>query len=136
MTALCRHWASQAADRLAAGELWAGEEYVFCNELGHPYHPPRFTQMLAAKAKAAGLPVVKVHALRHGHATAGIEAGVDVKVMSERLGHSSYAITADTYSHVSPAVDQAAAKLAAAIDAERLAPPRSWEPRSIVLAMI
>ena len=73
--------------------------------------------MLALRAKAAGVPVVRLHALRHGHATAGLELGVPMKVMSERLGHSSLAITADIYSHVSEAVDQvAAAQIATATD--------------------
>jgi integrase len=121
VAALKSHWAKQAAERLVAGELWEGGEYLFCDERGHPYHPQRFTQMLAAKAKAAKLPPVKVHALRHGHATAGLEAGVDMKVMSERLGHSSIQVTADIYQHVSAAVDQAAAyKVAAAIDGGRV----------------
>ena len=118
VVALRQHRARQAAERLAAGELWVGGEWLFCDELGKPFHPQRLTQMLAARAaRVAGVTVIKVHAPRHGHTTAGIEAGVDVKVMSERLGHSSYSITADIYSHVSAAVDQAAAaKVAAAID--------------------
>ena len=115
--ALRAHRAQQAAERLAAGELWAGDDHVFVDELGRPYHPQRLTQMFATRARAAGLPVIKLHALRHGHATHGIEAGVDLKIMSERLGHSSYSITADIYSHVTPAVDAAAAaKVAAAVD--------------------
>jgi integrase len=79
--------------------------------------PQQLTKMLASRAKAAGVPVVRPHALRHGHATAGLEMGIPMKVMSERLGHSSLAITADIYSHVSQAVDQAAAaQIATAID--------------------
>src|SRR5271165_2082293 len=109
LAALRQHRARQAVERLAAGELWVGDEYVFCDERGRPLHPQRVTKMFAVRARDAGLPVVKLHALRHGHATAGITAGVDVKVMSERLGHASYSITADIYSHVSAAVDQAAA---------------------------
>ncbi len=117
VAALKSHWAKQSAERLAAGELWKGGEYLFCDEMGLPYHPQRFTQMLKSRAKAAKLPPVKVHALRHGHATAGLESGIDMKVMSERLGHASIQITADTYQHVSAAVDQAAADaVAAAID--------------------
>jgi len=117
VSALRAHRAQQAAERLAAGELWAGDDHVFVDELGRPYHPQRLTQMFATRARAAGLPVIKLHALRHGHATHGIEAGVDLKIMSERLGHSSYSITADIYSHVTPAVDAAAAaKVAAAVD--------------------
>jgi integrase len=71
--------------------------------------------MLAAKAQSAGLSVVKLHALRHGHATVALEAGVPMKVVSERLGHSGIAVTADVYSHVTAATDQAAAAQVAAV---------------------
>ena len=50
--------------------------------------------------QAAGLPDVGLHGLRHTHATMLLEAGVPLKVVSERLGHSSISITADTYQHV------------------------------------
>jgi integrase len=53
--------------------------------------------------------------LRHGHATAALEAGVPMKVVSERLGHSGIAITSDVYSHVTAATDLAAAALVAAV---------------------
>jgi integrase len=57
------------------------------------------------------------HCLRHGHATHALEAGVPMKVVQQRLGHSSIQVTADIYSHVTAATDQAAAdKVAAAID--------------------
>jgi integrase len=122
-SALRSHRTRQASERLAAGGLWEGADLpsdaalVFCDEVGRPYHPDRLTRTLAARARAAGLPVVKLHALRHGHATQMLEAGVPMKVASERLGHSSIAITADVYSHVTAAADQAAAaQVAAAID--------------------
>lgn len=49
------------------------------------------------------------HACHRRSLTVGLEGGVPLKVMSERLGHSSLAVTADIYSHVRPEVDQAAA---------------------------
>jgi integrase len=91
--------------------------------------------MLAAKAKAAGLPPVRFHALRHGYATHALEAKVPLKVGSkwtaleivealyenqggsERLGHSSTAITVDIYSHVTAELDaEADEAVANAID--------------------
>ena len=73
--------------------------------------------MFEAKAKATGLPVIKLHALRHSYATAGAVSGEAMKVISERLGHASVVITNDLYSHVAAATDQAAAdRVAAAID--------------------
>jgi integrase len=53
--------------------------------------------------------------VRHSYATAALEAGVPLKVVSERLGHASIAITGDVYSHVRPEVDQAAADLVAGL---------------------
>jgi integrase len=117
VAALRQHRARQAEELLAVGIQRNDDGHVFVREDGRAYHPQQLTKMLAVRAKAAGVPVVRLHALRHGHATAGLELGVPMKVMSERLGHSSLAITADIYSHVSEAVDQAAAaQIAAAID--------------------
>jgi len=117
VAALRQHRARQAEELLAVGIQRSDGRHVFVREDGRSYHPQQLTKMLASRAKAAGVPVVRPHALRHGHATAGLEMGIPMKVMSERLGHSSLAITADIYSHVSQAVDQAAAaQIATAID--------------------
>ena len=51
----------------------------------------------------------KLHSLRHFHTSTLLRAGVHLKVVSTRLGHSSVAITGDIYSHVSPGLDQGAA---------------------------
>jgi integrase len=48
--------------------------------------------------------------LRHTHATQLLKAGVNPKVVSERLGHASIGITLDTYSHVIPGMQEEAAK--------------------------
>ena len=60
--------------------------------------------------KTAGLAHIRFHDLRHTNATMMLEAGVPLKVASERLGHSSIQITADLYSHVTTSVDQEASK--------------------------
>lgn len=62
--------------------------------------------------RQAGLPRVTFHGLRHSHATALLVAGVNPKVVSERLGHSDVSITLGTYSHVLPDLQkEAAAKI-------------------------
>ena len=117
VAALKGHRSRQREERMKWGIPWDLSGLVFTRENGEGYHPQRFTQMLAARAKKAGLPPIKLHALRHGHATTALEAGVPLKVVSDRLGHSSIAITADTYSHVSVEVDRAAAdQIAAVVD--------------------
>ena len=65
----------------------------------------------------AGLPrSVRIHDLRHAHATLMRKAGVDLKTVSERLGHSTIAITADLYTHAVSGPDaEAAARVQAVI---------------------
>jgi len=63
--------------------------------------------MLAAHA---GLKVIRFHDARHSHASLMLKQGVHPKIVQERLGHSTIAITLDTYSHVAPGLQEAAAK--------------------------
>jgi integrase len=56
---------------------------------------------------------IRFHDLRHTHASLGLAAGVPIKVMSERLGHSSSNFTADAYQHVTPALEEQAASTVA-----------------------
>ena len=55
------------------------------------------------------MPRIRFHDMRHTHATLLLLAGENVKVVSERLGHASITITLDTYSHVLPSMQKAAA---------------------------
>lgn len=61
------------------------------------------------------MPRIRLHDLRHTHATLALQAGIHPKVISERLGHSSVSITLDTYSHAIPAMQETAASLIAAL---------------------
>jgi integrase len=99
----------QLEERVAWGSAWTDSGLVFTREDGLGLHPERLTRLFQAAARRVGLPVIPLHGLRHSYATAGLEAGVSMKVMSERLGHSSLAITGDLYSHVREQVDQEAA---------------------------
>jgi integrase len=70
-------------------------------------------------ARDADLPVIKLHEGRHTAATLALESGLDIKAVSDRLGHSTTRITADTYSHVRRVVaDDAAARAAALVAGE------------------
>jgi integrase len=99
----------QIEQRLAAGEAWHNTGYVFTQADGTPVEPDKVTQEFARVVKVARLPHLTLHGLRHAHATLLLTAGVHLKVVSERLGHSNIAITADTYSHVLPGLQEAAA---------------------------
>ena len=59
--------------------------------------------------------MIRFHDLRHTHATLALQAGVHPKVVSERLGHSSIAVTMDRYSHVMPSMEAEAAEKVAAV---------------------
>jgi integrase len=112
------HRKAQAAERLAwPGEWGNSDDLVFTHADGAPLHPDSITKTFRRRVAAADLPWIKLHGLRHTHATLMLEAGVNVKVVQERLGHSSIAITGDVYSHVTPGMqEEAAARVAAIVD--------------------
>lgn len=107
--ALKAHRRRQLEERMAWGPGWTDSGLVFTQEDGEGFHPERVTRMFQAAAKKAELPVIPLHGLRHSYASAGLRAGVGLKVMQERLGHASLSVTSDIYSHVAPEVDQEAA---------------------------
>lgn len=107
---LRRHRTRQAEDRLALGTAWDNEhDLVFVAEDGTWIHPSSLSRSFKRLTKRAGLPVIRFHDLRHTYATTALAAGVPVKVVSERLGHSDISITLRTYGHVMPSMDEAAA---------------------------
>jgi len=66
---------------------------------------------------AADLPRIRLHDLRHTHATLALQAGVHPKVVQERLGHATISITLDVYSHAIPAMQEdAAGRIAAMVE--------------------
>lgn len=89
-------------ERSLMGGAYEDEDLVFCREDGTPLHPDGFSDAFWRHAKAAKLPRIRFHDLRHTHATLALAAGVHPKVVSERLGHASITITLDTYSHAIP----------------------------------
>ena len=108
--AALRAWRkTQLAERLAWGEGWTDSGLVFTREDGTAVHPEWFSDTFDRRTKAAGLPRIRLHDLRHTHASLGLAAGVPVKVMTEQLGHSTSAFTADVYQHVTPALQGHAA---------------------------
>ena len=77
---------------------------------GGPWWPSNFDRVWRRFKTKQGLEI-RFHDLRHTHATQLLKAGVHPKVVSERLGHASIGITLDTYSHVMPGMQEAAAEL-------------------------
>jgi integrase len=98
---LRRRKAQQAAARLVAGSAYRSDlDLVFTNAIGEPVSSNTTRDAWKRITAQAGVPTWRFHDLRHAHATLMLRAGVSLKVVSARLGHSSIAITADTYSHV------------------------------------
>ena len=102
IAALRSHRAAQAAERLAAGEVWdtSHDDLVFRTELGELVHPDLFSRAFSRAVAASGLPVIRLHDLRHSWATNAFAAGLAAKTVSQQLGHSGIAITLDTYTSV------------------------------------
>ena len=114
VSALRTHRKAQLEERLAWGEAWQDSGYVFTQADGSPVRPDAVTRAFEAHVIAAAVPRIRLHDLRHTHATLGLAAGIPAKVMSERLGHAKVGITLDLYSHVVPGMqEEAAAKLEA-----------------------
>lgn len=99
---------------------WTDFDLVIDRGDGHPVNPGTLSAGWHRFCRLRGLPAVRFHDLRHGHATLMLLQGVHPKVVSERLGHASVGITLDTYSHVLPSMQAEAVR---AFDALFPTPP-------------
>ncbi len=109
------HREAQQLEKSAWGPAWNDQGLVFTREDGRNLRPESVTRHFQKLANGAGLPVIRLHDLRHTNASLALAAGVDLKVVSERLGHSTTAITADLYTHVHRGVGRAAADKIASV---------------------
>ena len=91
------------------GQSIKEDDLVF-NVLGKPLRPNTISRAWSNLAVKAGVKKIRLHDSRHTHATLLLKQGVHPKIVSERLGHSTISITLDTYSHVAPGLQEAAAK--------------------------
>jgi len=107
-----RQWRkAQAEEKLLLGAGYHEQGLVFCRADGDPTHPDLFSQTFDRAVAKSGLPEVTLHDLRHTHASLLLKAGVPVKVVSERLGHSNPAFTISVYQHVIPGMQAEAAAI-------------------------
>jgi integrase len=102
VAALRRHRVRQLAELAALGVDGGG--YVFTNQSGRPISPDTLTRTFNALVAGSGLPPIRLHDLRHGAGSLALQAGADLKVIQDQLGHSSIVFTADTYVTVVPQV--------------------------------
>lgn len=104
------HRARQNEERLAVGSAWRGTNHVFTSRVGGRLPPAQITRAFHELTDRAGLPRIRLHDLRHTHATLLLKSGEATKVVTERLGHSTTAYTQDAYQHVLPGMQRAAAR--------------------------
>ena len=119
---LRRHRVRQQAEYEQLGLEPSG--FVFTTTAGTPLTPDRLTRVFLKLLDGSGLPPVRLHDLRHGAASLALQAGADLKVVQDQLGHSSIVTTADTYISVLPEVARKAAENTASLvlKAGRLVP--------------
>ncbi len=135
LEALRDHRKHQVEDREAVGWRYRDFGYVFSWPDGRALHPDNIADWFKQHTRAADLPRIRLHDVRHSYATAALKAGISAKVISERLGHASVAFTLQTYGHVIPGMDKDAAATVADLGPRSRAGPctgrgRDW-PREM-----
>jgi len=101
---------SKEAERLLLGIPLADDDLMFSTIEGLPLRPNTVSRAWAMLAARCGVKVIRFHDARHTHASLMLKQGIHPKIVQERLGHSTIAITLDTYSHVAPGLQEAAAQ--------------------------
>jgi len=107
--ALREYKQKQQALRTLIGGIFTDNDLVFSHPDGTPIHPDIISQAFSRISRKVGLSGVRFHDLRHTHATLMLQQGIHPKIVQERLGHATIAVTLDTYSHVLPGLQEAAA---------------------------
>jgi integrase len=100
----------QQASKSTAGDAWQdAHDLVFTDNAGRPLRHDTTNKAWHNLLDRAGLPSLPFHGLRHSAATALLAAGVPLRTIADRLGHSSITLTADTYGAVVPELSREAA---------------------------
>ena len=110
---LLSHFALIKEEQKAAGTRYEDHDLVMCTKLGKPLIPRNFRKEFYNLTEKSGLPKIRFHDLRHTHATILIQQNVNVKLISERLGHKDIDTTLNIYSHVIPSMQES---VSAALD--------------------
>jgi integrase len=117
MQALEAHRLKQQVEKDFLGPDYHDQGFVFAKPDGSPLNPDYFSQLFDRTVVKLPITKIRLHDLRHTHATLGLTVGIPVKVMSDRLGHATTAFTQDVYMHVIPQMDSDAAdQIAAPLD--------------------
>lgn len=108
--ALRSHSNNQYIEQQFAGDRWQNNDLIFPSKLGTPNDPGNLIKEFKKFLRVANLPDMRFHDLRHTAASLMLRQGVPAKVVQERLGHSDISLTLNTYSHISPGMQEFAAQ--------------------------
>jgi integrase len=100
----------QVVDKAILGVRMNDNDLVFCTFDNRPLRPNTVSRAWCNIAERTWVKVIRFHDARYTHASLMLKQGIHPKVVQERLGHSTISITLDTYSHVAPGLQEAAAK--------------------------
>lgn len=106
LSALRDHKKGQDAEREKAGERWVDFGFVFTTHVGTPLDHRNCSRYFHRHLKRLELPHQRFHDARHACATFLLSQGVQLRVVQEILGHSQISLTADTYAHVTAALQR------------------------------
>lgn len=112
---LRKHLAMLDAERAEFGDGYHDDGRLFCYPDGRAPHPETITRMFNRLVDRAGAPRIRLHDVRHTYATLSLDAGIDLKIVSDRLGHANVYVTAQIYGHRSTGHDRAAAETMASL---------------------
>jgi integrase len=102
--ALRQHRARQVEERLAAGEKWREQDFIFTTLLGTPLEGTRVTKDFQKVLAKAGLTRMKFHELRHSYVSLLGAQGVPPRTIQATMGHSQMSTTMNIYAHVMPSM--------------------------------
>ncbi len=98
----------QLKNRLRLGDKWIETDRLFVQWNGAPMHPDTITRWFRQFLEDKNLPHITFHGLRHTHATLLISQGLDVRTVSNRLGHAQTSTTLNFYAHAFAKMDREA----------------------------
>jgi integrase len=124
ITYLRAHLAMLDKEMKAFGTAYQDHGKLLCKPDGRPIHPDTVTRRFNRLVDRAGAPRIRLHDVRHTYATLSLDAGIEPKVVADRIGHANMAYTLAIYTHPSTGKDRPAAeKMAKAILGAMREPP-------------
>ncbi|MCM3789120.1 site-specific integrase [Domibacillus indicus] len=109
LSSLKAHREGILREREVLADEYLQYDLVVCTKNGNWVHPNNFRRAFKVTVQQLGLPKIRLHDLRHTHATFLLANKVNPKIIQERLGHKNVTVTLNTYSHVLPSMQLEAA---------------------------